>query len=239
MLHLFFMMMLIGFIAGLIALPVMTAPLVPWWGTLLIILGELVFLRYTLFKILGLMFGIFTWVGIRIGVSGMRGARVDIHSVKVVPPPGPEQVVRPESGSVDLDPDEEDEAREPDPAGTRFVRVECTVTPSPKLATSNWPAKHYDAGSFTISSQRFVWPKFPPEDDPTRTGVLAAAALMDGETVTPIAADKQVLGSQRLALTFKCPPSLKGPAKLKFIVLPLATVDVPEASEPATRQAIA
>jgi len=58
MLHLFFMMMLIGFIVALIALPVFTASLVPWWGTLLIILGELVLLRYTLFKILGLMFGI-------------------------------------------------------------------------------------------------------------------------------------------------------------------------------------
>ena len=239
MLHLFFMMMLIGFIVALIALPVFTASLVPWWGTLLIILGELVFLRYTLFKILGLMFGIFTWVGIRIGVSGMRGAKVDVHSVRVVPPPGPDEVVRSESGSVDLDPEAEDEPPEPDPAGTRFVRVECTVTPSPKVAASNWPAKHYDAGSFTISSQGFAWPKFPPEDDPTRTGVLAAAATVDGETVTPIAADQQILGSQRLALTFKCPPTLKGPAKLKFIVLPLATLDVPEASQPVARQAIA
>jgi len=239
MLHLFFMMMLIGFIVALIALPVFTASLVPWWGTLLIILGELVFLRYTLFKILGLMFGIFTWVGIRIGVSGMRGAKVDVHSVRVVPPPGPDEVVRSESGSVDLDPEAEDEPPEPDPAGTRFVRVECTVTPPPMVAASNWPAKHYDAGSFTISSQGFAWPKFPPEDDPTRTGVLAAAATVDGETVTPIAADQQILGSQRLALTFKCPPTLKGPAKLKFIVLPLATLDVPEASQPVARQAIA
>src|SRR5688572_4753833 len=147
MLHLLFMVMLVGFIAALVALPVLTAQLVPWWGTVLIIVGELVFLRYTLFRVLGLMFGIFTWVGLRVGVRGMRGASVVVHSVEVVPPPAPEQVVKPESGSVDEDPDEDedpDDAPEPDPAGTRFVRVDCTVTPSPKVEASNWPVNHCD-----------------------------------------------------------------------------------------------
>ena len=232
MLHLLFMVMLVGFIVALVALPVLTARLVPWWGTVLIIVGELVFLRYTLFRVLGLMFGMFTWVGLRVGVRGMRGASVVVHSVEVVPPPAPEQVVKPESGSVDEDPDEDedpDDAAEPDPAGTRFVRVDCTVTPSPKVEASDWPVKHYDAGSFTLSSERFVLPTFPPEDDPTRTGVLAAAAVVEGGNARPIAPDEQLAGSQRLALIFKCPPTLRGPAKLKFIVLSLATVDVPAA----------
>ena len=251
MLHLLFMGMLVGFIAALVALPVLTARLVPWWGTMLIIFGELVFLRYALFKILGLMFGIFTSVGLRMGVRGMRGARVDVHSVRVVPPPTPDQIVKSESGSVDEDPDEDpdesgsvdedpddaagddadddddDDASEPDAPGTRFVKVDCTVTPSPKMEASDWPVKHYDAGSFTLSSEGFAWPKFPPDDDATRTGVLAAAAVVEGGTARPIAPDEQLLGSQRLELIFKCPPTLRGPAKLKFIVLPLATVEVP------------
>ena len=233
MLHLLFFVMLLAFVAALVALPVVTAPLVPWWGTLLIVFGELVFLRYALFKILGFMFGTFVWVGLRMGVRGMRGARVDIHSVKVVPRPGPDEIVRSESSSIDEDPGEGegegrgDAAPEPDAPGTRYVKVDCTVTPSPKVQASNWPAKHYDAGSFKISSQRFDWPTFPPKDDETRTGGLVAAAVVNGDAATPIAPDKQLLGNQRLALTFKCPGTLKGPAKLKFVILPLATLDVP------------
>src|SRR5687768_14840815 len=105
MLHLFFLMLLFAFLAALITLPVATAPYVPWWGTLLILLAELVFLRYTLFKILGFMFAMFVSVGLRIGVRGMRGARVDVHSLTVVPPPGPEAIIKRESGSVDEDDD--------------------------------------------------------------------------------------------------------------------------------------
>jgi hypothetical protein len=227
MLYLLFFAMVVALVAALIVLPVATAPLVPWWGTLLIIVGELVFLRYALFKILGAIFGIFTWVGIRVGVRGMRGAKVDIHSVRVVPRPGPDEIVRSESGSVDEEPGETDAAPEPDAPGTRYVKVDCTVTPSPKVQASNWPVKHYDAGAFKISSQGFAWPSFPPKDDETRTGDIVAAAVLDGETPTPIAPDKQLLGSQRLSLTFKCPATLKGRAKLKFIVLPLASLDVP------------
>ena len=228
MLYLLFLLMVILFFAVLIALPIATAPSVPWWGTVLIVVGELVFLRYALFKILGLMFGLFVWVGLRMGVRGMRGARVDIHSVNVVPRPGPEAMVRPESGSVDETPEEADAAAaEPDPPGTRYVKVECTVTPSPKVQASNWPVKHYDAGSFKISSEGFAWPTFPPKDDETRTGELVAAAVVDDGSTTPVAPDQQLVGSQRLALTFRCPETLRGRAKLKFIVLPLAALDVP------------
>jgi hypothetical protein len=225
MLYLLFFAMLIGFVGALIALPAFLAPLVPWWGVVLIVVGELVALRYTFFRILGLMFGVFVWAGLRVGVRGMRGAKVEVHSIKVVPRPGPDEVVRRESGSVDHAEGEGD--AEPDAPGTRYVRVECTVTPSPKVQASNWPVKHYDPGSFKLSSQRFDWPSFPPKDDETRTGDVVAAAVLDGEVATPIASDEQLLGSQRLALTFKCPQTLKGPAKLKFVILPLATLDVP------------
>jgi hypothetical protein len=223
MLYLLFFAMLIAFVGALIALPALMAPLVPWWGVVLIVVGELVVLRYTFFRILGFIFGVFVWAGLRVGVRGMRGARVDVHSIRVVPPPGPEEVVRRESGSVDHAEGES----EPDAPGTRYVRVDCTVSPSPKVQASNWPVKHYDAGSFKLSSQGFAWPSFPPKDDETRTGEVVAAALLDGEAATPIASDKQLLGSQRLRLTFKCPETLKGPAKLKFVILPLATLDVP------------
>jgi hypothetical protein len=131
MLHLLFMVMLIGFLGALVALPAMTARLVPWWGTLLIVLGELVFLRYTLFKILGLMFGIFTWVGIRIGVSGMRGARIDVHSVRVVPPPAPEEAVRRQSGSVDLHPAEDDAPEQREAADEAEKRYSVTRDAGP------------------------------------------------------------------------------------------------------------
>ncbi len=226
MLHLFFLAMLVGFLAALITLPVATAPYVPWWGTLLIILGELVLLRYTFFKILGLMFGMFVSVGLRLGTRGMRDARVDVHSIAVVPPPGPEAIVKRESGSVDEDEDDE-AAPEADAPGTRYVKLDCTVTPSPTLRASSSPVNHYEPGAFKLSSEGFAWPSFPPTDDETRTGELVAAALVDGESAGPIPPDRQLVGSQRLALTFKCPPTLRGRAKLKFLVLTLASVDVP------------
>src|SRR3954447_14496339 len=55
---LFFMM---GFavLAAVVAIPIVAAAFLPWWGTLLIILAELVFLRYTLLRIVGIMFAIF------------------------------------------------------------------------------------------------------------------------------------------------------------------------------------
>jgi len=235
MLYTFFFLMLGAFVAALIVLPLATAPYVPWWGTILIVAAELVFLRYALFRILGLMFAAFVSVGLRVGVQGMRGAKVDIHSLTVVPRPGPEMIVRPESGSVDDDVDDVDEdedaeekaAAEREAAEMRYVKLDCTVSPSAKAEASNWPVKHYDAGSFKLSSEGFAWPSFPPKDDETRTGEIVAAALVDGANTTPVALDKQLLGRQRLSLIFKCPPTLRGSAKLKFIVLTLARVEVP------------
>jgi hypothetical protein len=243
MLYLFFAMMLVSFLAAIIALPVVTAPYVPWWGTLAIILGELIFLRYTLFKIIRFMFAMFVFVGLRFGAKGMRGAKVDFHSVTVVPEPGPDLIVKRESGSIDEDEEdddageegeeldennrEDDGADEADAPDVRYVRVDCTVTPSAKSQASNWPLKHYEAGAFTLSSKAFTWPTFPPQDDETRTGTIVAAALLNGDGMTPIPLDRHLLGSQRLALYFKCPATLQGRAKLKFLVLPLASLDLP------------
>jgi hypothetical protein len=86
---------------------------------------------------------------------------------------------------------------------------------------------HYDAGSFKLSSQRFAWPKFPPEDDAMRTGEIVAAATIEGDAVTPIPLDRQLVGRQRLAMYFKCPPTLRGTTGLKFVILRLATLELP------------
>ncbi len=224
--YLFFFVMVIIFVSALITLPVIASHYVPWWGTVAIIVAELIFLRYALFKILGLMFGIFVSVGLRIGTQGMRGATVNIHSINVVPPPDPlpPELAESQSGSIDDDPDE---APEPDAPGTRYIVVDCTVTPSRKSETSDWPVKHYDAGSFALSAQTFIWPSFPPKEDDSRTGRIVAANRIENGASSRITLDTRLLGSQRLQLTFKCPPTLQGRARLKFIVLKLADVELP------------
>jgi hypothetical protein len=220
MLYLLFFAMVIAFVAVLIAVPAVLAPLVPWWGVVLVVLAEIVLLRYTLFRILGFFFGVFVWAGLRMGVRIVWGTKVDVHSVTVVPRPSPVEVARPRSGSVDED---EGEA-EPDVPGTRYVRVECTVTPSPRMEAAKWPI---EPGTFKISSEGWRWPSMPPKEDERRTGEPVAAAVVEGAAARPLAPDERLLGQRRLALTFRCPPTLRGPAKLKYLVLPLAALDVP------------
>jgi hypothetical protein len=224
MLYLLFFAMLIAFVGALIALPALMAPLVPWWGVVLIVVGELVVLRYTLFRILGFFFGVFVWAGLRVGIRVVRGTKVDVHSVTVVPRPVPEQIIRRKSGSVDEDGSESGTEGAADAPGTRYVRVECTVTPSPRMEAAKWPI---EPGTFKISSEGFRWPSMPPKEDETRTGEPVAAAVLDEAGARPLAPDEHLLGRQRLALTFKCPPTLRGRAKLKYLILPLAMVDVP------------
>lgn len=225
MLYGLFFLMILAFAAAFLIVPAIAAAHLPWWGTALVVVAELIVLRYTLFRFLGFCFATFVWVGLRLGTAGMRGTTVVVHAVDVVPPPEPGAIARRESGSVDEEPDE---TLELDPPGTRSVRVELTVTPPARLETSNWPIKHYDAGSFHLTSQRFAWPTFPPAEDASRTAHLAAAAVVDEGIATPIAADAQLRGRQRLALTFKVPPTLRGRASLTFVVLKLAEVALPE-----------
>ncbi|HEX4796614.1 MAG TPA: hypothetical protein VH370_22675 [Humisphaera sp.] len=49
-----FFLMGLGVVVALFVIPAVAAAFVPWWGTLLIILAELVFLRYTFLRILGM-----------------------------------------------------------------------------------------------------------------------------------------------------------------------------------------
>jgi hypothetical protein len=186
-------------------------------------LAELVVLRYTLFKILGMMFAIFVSVGLRLGTMNMRGAKVQVHGVNVVPKPELALVPKPNTGSVDL---EEHEAAvlAPDAEGTRYVKVDCTITPA---ANAGGPVRHFEAGGFKLSSAGLALPKFPPTDDPAKTGTVFAAATVKDGVATPVPLDEHLLGSQRVELVFRCPSTLKGTAKLMFIVVKLAEIDVP------------
>src|SRR3954447_20760231 len=98
-----FFLMGLAVLAALIAIPVVAAVFLPWWGTVLVVFGELVFLRYTLFRILGMMFAIFVGVGLRLGTMNMRRAKVEVCGVTVVPKPGLAFVPKPNTGSVDLE----------------------------------------------------------------------------------------------------------------------------------------
>lgn len=219
----FFFMMGLAVLAALIVIPAVAAAFLPWWATLLIIVAELVFLRYTFFKILGMMFAIFVSVGLRLGTMNMRGAKVEVHGVKVVPKPDIAMVPKLNTGSVDL---EEHEAAflEPDAAGTRYVKLDCTITPA---ANATGPVRHFEAGAFKLSSEGFALPKFPPTDDETKTGEVFAAATVKDGVLTPVPLDEHLAGSQRVELVFKCPPTLKGNVKLKFMVIALADIDMP------------
>jgi hypothetical protein len=218
-----FFLMGLAVLAALIVVPCIAAAFLPWWGTLLVVLGELVFLRYTLFRIVGMMFAIFVSVGLRLGTMNMRRARVDVHGISIVPKPDLSLVPKPNTGSVDL---EEHEAAvlEPDAEGTRYVKLDCTITPA---ANAAGPVRHFEAGGFKLSSEGLALPKFPPTDDPTKTGEVFAAALVKDGVSIPIPLDEQLVGSQRLDLVFKCPPTLTGKVKLKFMVIKLAEVVVP------------
>jgi hypothetical protein len=124
---------------------------------------------------------------------------------------------------VDL---EEHEAAvlKPDREGIRYVKVDCTITPAPNAVGV---VRHFEAGGFKLSSEGLALPKFPPEDDVARTGPVFAAAVVKDGASTPVPLDEQLVGSQRLELVFRCPPTLKGKVKLKFIVLKLADIVAP------------
>ena len=77
-----FFLMGLGVLAALIVIPAVAAAFLPWWATLLIIVAELVFLRYTFFKILGMMFAIFVSVGLRLG--NQNQGRIERHRRKIM-----------------------------------------------------------------------------------------------------------------------------------------------------------
>jgi hypothetical protein len=218
-----FFLMGIGVMVALVAIPCISAGFLPWWAVCLIVVAEAVFLRYTFFRILGMMFAIFTSVGLRLGTMNMRRAGVEVHGVSVVPKPELSAVPKPNTGSVDL---EEHEAAvlKADAEGTRYVRVDCTITPA---ADAVGPVRHFEAGGFVLSSEGLALPKFPPEDDPEKTGEVFAAALVEDGVAKPVPLDEQLDGSRRLELIFRCPATLRGRVKLKFLVHKLGEVVVP------------
>ena len=218
-----FFLMGCAVIAAFIAVPAVTAAFAPWWAVVLVLLAELVVLRYTAFRILGMMFAVFVSVGLRLGTLNMRGAKVQVFGLSVVPKPARSATPKPRTGSVDLD-EHEAALLADDPAGTRYVKLDCTITPA---AGAGGPVRHYEPAAFELSSEGFAVPKFPPTDDPAKTGELFAAAVVTDGVPTPIPPDEHLVGSQRVELVFRCPATLVGQARLKFLVRRLADVIVP------------
>lgn len=186
----------VGLMAGLalvIAIPIVASRLLPWWGTLLVLLVEV-----GLIVVLGpqlIRWGV-TQVAMGVLVRKSRvlqGAGVEIHEVKAVD--------RPEDAAPQGEPLEEH---------LRYVQAECTITPRPGASEMQF----YEPGELLlVAYDAPVSEEEHPEEG--EAGTVAEVWVVDDAGGVQRDPGK-VSGEARLRIVFACPARLSGRVKFRY-----------------------
>ncbi len=211
-----------------IAIPVVAAQFLPWWGTLLVIVGEaglLIFgtprlIRFGAKRLAKRLFEAKSIV--------LRGAEVLVHDVQEVPKPESDPMYENhEPDGEDDDPDWQAYEAEREAQAARYVMVDCTITP--RNATG--VIQHWDPSDLQLcpygKKTGFDWNQ--AEDDSTDDEdeghiVEMTSVSADGDEAD---ADDKFQGPQRLRLVFACPADLIGRAKLRYYFVSIGDLQLP------------
>jgi hypothetical protein len=209
-------------LALLIAIPAVASRYLPWWGTLLVIVGEfagLVLLGPTLVK-----YGVKRFaIGLFATKSRvLRDAMVAVHRVEATARPAREGTDEADESGEDEDEDEDEGEREgegedddeEDEGPRNYVLVDFTLTPKPGQSRM----QHYEPSELMLVpfDQKV---SMDEADDPTDADAASAGVerlwLVDESGGETDDFDK-ITGPAHLRVVFECPLSLTGRAKFRY-----------------------
>jgi hypothetical protein len=198
----------------IVGIPVVAAKFLPWWGTLLVILGEAFVLVLGGPKLVKYGFKRFALGLFQTKSRVLKDAGVHVHRVEATTKPVREAASAAALPDAD-DADDDEEAESPAPAepdNNRYVLVEFTLTPQPNQSKM----AYYDPSELMLIP---FDAKVKMDEDPTSSGGAEANVdtlhLIDdagGETTD---FDK-LTGRSHLRAVFACPPTLRGRVKFQY-----------------------
>ena len=203
----------------LIGIPLLAGQYLPWWGTLLVVVGEIALLVLAGPKL-------FTYAVKRFAIGlfmtkskVLRGATVVVHRVEPAEArqPSVENADAPAdvAETSDAEQDEDDEPGEDDESRDgprRYVLVDFTVTPQPGQSRMQF----YDPSELMlVPFDLKVSPDPDSEPDDANSASVDRLTLVnpDGTEVTDF--DK-LTGPAHLRIVFACPPPLSGRVKFRY-----------------------
>ena len=184
----------------IVAVPIAAGQILPWWGTLLVLLVEVVLLasmgpRLIAFVIKYYLLGLF-----KTKSSVLRGAQVEIHAVKHTEKPARQ------TGEDRQDTDEEE-----DKGPTRHVMVDCTIRPKAGVSAMQF----YDPAELMLVPFDAV----PSMNENSATEELSTCVIRlrqvndaGEESEVP----EKLTGMARLRITFAVPSEFSGRAKMRY-----------------------
>lgn len=226
-------LLVVAVLAIFIAIPVVASRYIPWYATLLLIVAEVALLIFVVPKL-----GKWIFKRALTGMLGMkskvlRNATVEVHSLEKVPKPlrrvepsqaPTDEIQTPEGTVVTGSPTEEanDDDDEKDKPGTRYVRVDCTITPGKTAG----PMQLYEPDDIVLVSwdKKVSLRSMEDEDDSNE----AAAVEMKIVGEDPDNDSGKYGGPQRIEFVFRCPPELKSRAKFRYYFETFGDLQIPD-----------
>jgi hypothetical protein len=218
-----------------VAIPTIASRFLPWWGVLLLVLGQIVLLVRLLPVLLKLGAERFVKNLIKQKSNTLRGAMVHVHRVELAgsaepePPSDRPLLIEPDGTPVEPEDDEEpggddrlDAERTP-PLRGRLVLVEATITPA-KASAGQLP--WWDPSDLTLVpfDKRLEVGDAAGESD---EAVLQSVQQIDESGRVLENVFGKLAGPARLRMVFDVPPLLHGRAKLRYYFESLGEVMLP------------
>lgn len=190
----------------LIGIPIVCQRFLPWWGTLVVIAGEILLLIVGGPKLFGYLFKRMAISLFMTKSAVLRGAMVSIERVEPTTSPATE-----EASLLESDSDDEDEDVDTSRKDLRYYLVEFHITPKPGQSRM----QHYEPGEMQLVPFDM---KVGVDEDEKQ----AAARSASMETIHLINENgdaeeiDKIVGPARLRAVVGCPPTLRGRAKFRY-----------------------
>jgi len=195
----------------IVGIPIVASRYLPWWGTLLVIIGEIVGLRFLIPRLFAL--GIKrVFLGMFVTKSRVpQGAMVHVHAVELKQPQADRQTIIEPAGENLLAQREPEDADDVD-AGKRLVQIEFTLTPKPRTSRMT----HWEPAELLLVP---FDSEIDMREDPTSNDAVAGqvkAVSLIGESGEEIDEFDKITGKARLRMIFACPSTLSGRVKFRY-----------------------
>lgn len=203
-------------LAFVILIPVVASRYLPWWGTLLVVLAEIVLLVTSIPRLA--KFG-FKRLAISLFLTKsrvLRGAMVEVHAIDAVPAPA-RPVPDGNGGPAAEDAPADAAAADDDPPEPprRHVRVDLTVTPLGGASRMRF----WDPSDLLLVTHDAP-PLDPMTGDPgpdeAATGSPRDIRLVDPDTGGEDEVEDKLTGRTRLRVVFAVPLAMTGRVKLRY-----------------------
>jgi hypothetical protein len=224
----------------LIGIPAVSARYMPWWGTVLVVLGEGLLLLFLGPKLAGFAIRRFALGVFMTKSKVLRDATVSVHRVEPTERPArraadddDDDGNEGEDDEDDTEPDEEesepdDEDDDADDKPVHYVLVDFTLTPKPGLSVMQF----YDPSELMLApfDHKVTFEEDPTDDD---AGLASVERLwLVNESGAETEDFDKITGPAHLRVVFECPQTLTGRAKFRYYFETFGEMTLPPTGGP-------